>query len=296
MRTPDSRQAHRCNDSTLLQVLICAYGPDGLERVKKSAHPQTDGVEYLVSWQTEEYPPATVIYERNDLTIVTTGTKGLSVNRNTALSLASAPLILIGDDDADYSEDGLRNVMEGFKENPDADIIAFRYESTSSAKSYPSHSFSLSKLPKGYYISSIEIAFRREAVQGKIWFNEHFGIGATFPSGEEDIFITDCLQRGLNGIYLPRTVTRHDGVTTTGKSLALASRARTKGAVFLRRHPHDWPLRMIVNAARELPMWRKGLVPSPLSFCREWLKGVRIAGDNKVFPTPDYSDKYPSHE
>ncbi len=287
MRTPDSTQ---------LQVLICAYGPDGLERVKKSAHPQVEGVEYLVSWQTEEYPSGTIIRERDDIRIITTATKGLSVNRNTALSMASAPLLLIGDDDADYREEWLMNVIDGFKENPEADIIAFRYESESSVKHYPSKPFSLAKSPKGYYTSSIEIAFRREAVQGKIWFNENFGIGATFPSGEEDIFITDCLDRGLNGIFLPRTITRHDGATTTVRNLSLASRPCTKGAVFLRRHPHDWPLRMIVHAAREFPLWRKGLVPSPLSFCRNWLKGVRIAAGNNVFPTPDYSDIYLRHE
>ncbi|MDE5872261.1 MAG: glycosyltransferase [Muribaculaceae bacterium] len=281
-----------------LEVMICTYGTEGLRRVAAASHPKMEGVQYLVSFQqdaneTEGYIPEEL--KRDDFKIVATATKGLAVNRNIALSWASAPLLLISDDDADYTKEGLQAVIDGFQENPDADIIAFRYVSKHSTKHYPQKSVSLSRPPKGYFISSIEIAIRRESVQGKIWFNENFGVGATFPSGEEDIFIKDCLDKGMKGIYVPKTIVRHDGTTTSGRNLMLPSRPQTKGAIFLRLHPHDWPLRMLAHALREIPLWRKGIVPSPISYCRYWLKGVRMAHKMKVFPTSDQSYHYPCH-
>ena len=282
-----------------LQVMICTYGREGIQRVAAGSHPKVEGVEYIVCIQknpTEEEYPIPKELEREDFKLFTTNTKGLSVNRNIALSHASAPLLLISDDDADYSEEGLKTVIETFREYPHTDIIAFKYASTSSHKFYPTESASLANPPKGYFVASIEIAMRRKSIQGKIWFNENFGIGATFPSGEEDIFIHDCLDLGLKGIFMPKTIVRHDGTTTSERNLKLPSRSQTKGAVFLRIHPHDWFLRMIAHALREFPLWRKGHSLSPFSYCMNWLKGARMAKRLKVFPTPNYFNYYKSHE
>lgn len=283
----------------MLQVMICTYGREGLERVVASAHPKVDGVEYLVCIQEdpgEDESPAPKELDRDDFRLFVTLSKGLSVNRNVALSQATAPLLLISDDDVDYTEAGLLAVINAFNRHKDMDIITFRYVSKSHEKSYPSRECDLAHPEKGYFVTSFEIGLRRKAVQGKIWFNENFGIGATFPSGEEEIFLQDCLDAGLRGIFEPVTVARHDGITTSSRHLMLPSRPQTKGAVFLRLHPNDWLLRMIAHTAREFPNWRKGIVPSPLSYCLNWLKGVRIAQKLKVFPTPDYSLYYQCHE
>lgn len=278
-----------------LQVMICTYGADGIGRVARASHPRVEGVEYLVSWQTDSQCPLPEELNRPDFKIITSKTRGLSANRNIALSNASAPILLISDDDVDYTAEGLMAVVDAFHSHEDMDIIAFRYESASHDKQYPAEQCSLSAPEKGYFLTSFELAMRRKAVQGKIWFNENFGIGAPFPSGEEDLFLHDCLDAGLKGIFLPLTVARHDGSTTSDRNLMLPSRPQTKGAVFLRLHPRQWPLRMIIHTLREFPLWRKGLVPTPLSYCYNWLKGVRMARRMKVFPTPDATSKYPCH-
>ena len=285
--------------SPKLQVMICTYGHEGLQRVASASHPVVDGVEYIVSCQDNTGTAGHAVpqeLERKDFRIILSPTKGLSVNRNIALASASAPLLLVSDDDTDYTAEGLQAVIDAFGRHPDADIISFRYDSATSHKFYPQESVSLSNRPKGYFISSIEIAMRRESVQGKVWFNENFGVGAVFPSGEEDIFLRDCLDLGLTGVFIPFTIARHDGATTSGKNLMLPSRPMTKGAVFIRLHPRDWMLRMLAHALREIPLWRKGLVPSPVSYCVNWLKGASMAKRLKVFPTPDCSTKYSGYE
>lgn len=275
-----------------LQVLICTYGKEGIERVANGLHPQTKGVEYLVSWQASEGAEVPDTLKRKDFVIYRTDTKGLSKNRNHALSKATATFLLISDDDVDYTQERLKAVIESFEQNPNMDILTFKYDSISASKSYPANRFSLKNPTKGYFVTSFEIALRRKNIIGKIWFNENFGIGATFPSGEEDVFIKDCLESGLTGMFLPITITRHDGTTTSERNLKLSSRPQTKGAVFLHLHPKDWFPRMIIHAIREIPQWRKGKVPSPLSYCLNWMKGVRMARRMKVFPTPDYSKEY----
>lgn len=274
-----------------LQVMICTYGQEGLERVAKSSHPKVEGVEYLVSCQIDSDFIIPKELDREDFRIFTTCSKGLSINRNNALSLASAPLLLISDDDIDYTEEGLRNVIDAFQNHPDADIITFRFESRYKKKLYPTESVYLNTFPKGYYVSSIEIGLRRQSIQGKIWFNENFGIGAMFPSGEEDVFMCECLDAGMKGIFEPLTIARHDGSTTSERNLMLPSRPQTKGAIFLRLHPHSWPLRMIAHAIRETPLWIKGLTPSPMSYCKNWIKGVITAKKKNVFHKTSLSQK-----
>lgn len=277
-----------------LQVLISTYGKDGIERVALSCHPLTKGVEYLVSWQASDNIDIPRELDRDDFKIFRTDSKGLSNNRNHALSKSTADYLLISDDDADYYEYGLTAIIDSFEKNSDADIITLKYDTTSDSKIYPETTVSLGSRPKGYFISSLEIALRRKSIVGNIWFNENFGIGAPFPSGEEDIFIKDCLDKGLKGLFIPITIARHDGPTTSEKSLMLASRPQTKGAVFNRLHPYSWPLRMAAHALREVPLWKTGKVPSPLKYCINWIKGSLLARKMKVFPTPDYSSKYMS--
>ncbi len=279
-----------------LEVLICTYGADGIKHVAQCKHPEIPEVSYLVSWQASDGIDVPYALQREDFKIFRTDSKGLSKNRNHAFSKSTAPFLLISDDDLDYTEKGLKSVIESFHKNPNADIITFRYDSIHNKKQYPYKKVSLQYPSKGYFITSFEIALKSDSIVGKKWFNENFGIGATFPSGEEDVFIKDCLNADMIGIYLPITIVRHEGTTTSERNQMLASRPQTKGAVFLHLHPHDWPLRMISHALREIPLWRKGMVPSPLSYCINWLKGAFRAKKMKIFPTPDYSAKYLSHE
>lgn len=280
----------------VMQVMICAYGIDGIKRVAKGMHPTTEGVEYLVSWQNDGCCQIPVELDRADFKIISTQTKGLSLNRNIALAHATAPILLVGDDDADYTEDGLKSVINAFRSHLEADIIAFRFDSISTHKTYPKTQVALDSPPKGYYISSIELAMKRDSVKGKIWFNENFGIGAMFPSGEEEIFVKDCLNASLKGIFIPETIVRHDATTTCSRNLKDASRPLTKGAVFLHLHPFSWPLRMIIHTVRELPAWKEGAVPNPFSYLLNWIKGAVMAKRRHVFPTADFKTTHPSHE
>lgn len=239
------------NSNIKLQVLICTLGEAGIRRVAEGSHPRVPGVEYLVSWQLPDgdadIPEALL---RPDFRIIKNNTRGLSKNRNLAISAATAPYSLISDDDLDYAADGLSKIIDIFDKNQGLDIATFKY-SGADTKRYPDHSFNLSKPPKGYYVTSFEIGFRQESILGSgIRFNEKFGIGTGFPAGEEDIWIHDMLKRKLKGEFFPIIIAHHPGETTGTRRATDPDIIRTKGAVFAHTHPLTWPLRMLTHAWR----------------------------------------------
>lgn len=197
-----------------LEVLICTYGNEGLNRVAKMNLPTIEGVKYLVSWQTNEFNlilPNEL--HREDLVIYTTRTKGLSINRNHALKKASGDICLIADDDLAYTTKQLQAIIETFEKNPSVDIALFRY-SGGNNKYYPDYEFDIQKEPKGYYISSIEIAFRRNSLPHTLQFDTRFGIGTAMPAGEEFIFIHQAIKLGLKCRFFPITITHHEDLST----------------------------------------------------------------------------------
>lgn len=253
--------------------MICTYGADGIKRVALSQHPSVPEVEYLVGWQIDDTEcPIPEELNRHDFKIFRHATKGLSRNRNYLLSKATAPILLISDDDVDYTPLQLKSVINAFDSNPEYDIITFRYDSTKSKKRYPNHSFYLWNAPKGYYTTSFEIGIRNKYYLSTLKFNESFGIGSgIFIAGEEDIFLHDCKKKKLKGIFIPITICTHTGDTTSERNLYNPLYIQTKGAVFIHIHPFTWPLRMVAHALRE-----KNFIPLH-KYISNWIKGALIS-------------------
>jgi glycosyltransferase involved in cell wall biosynthesis len=137
--------------------------------------------------------------------------KGLAKSRNHALDLAQGEICLISDDDLDYKDDIEETITQAFKENPTADIITFQIETPEGKpfNNYPRESFWHNKRTI-MRVASVEIAFKRASIEKKhLRFDEFFGLGATFPTGEENIFLSDALDKGLKLLYLPTPIVIH---------------------------------------------------------------------------------------
>lgn len=261
---------------TRLQVLICTFGKEGIRRVCLSAHPAVYGVEYLVSWQLPDGDCAVPeeLARRDDFRIVKSATRGLSRNRNIALDAATAPLVLISDDDVCYTAEQLVSVMSESMRRPDADLIAMQYESPVNVKKYLDEETDLRCVPRGcgYYVSSIEICLRPEHFRDAgVRFDGRFGIGARFMAGEEQILIDDALRAGLSCRFIPVVICRHDGSTTSDRHLYDPEFICAKGAVVGRIHPFTWPLRMVAHALREAG---RGKPVGRFAYVKAWISGV----------------------
>lgn len=202
----------------ILEVLICTYGNEGINRVIEMNLPTVEGVKYLVSWQTDEFNlllPDEL--HRKDLRIYTTSSKGLSNNRNHALKKASGDICLIADDDLSYTAEQLKSIINIFESNPNIDIALFKY-SGGDNKQYPDYEFDLKKEPKGYYITSFEIAFRRNTIPSTLKFDSRLGVGTSMPAGEEALFIHQAIKQGLICRFFPVTITHHEALTTGSRT------------------------------------------------------------------------------
>jgi glycosyltransferase involved in cell wall biosynthesis len=133
--------------------------------------------------------------------MINSSDRGLSKSRNTALANANGDICLLADDDETFYAEYSSIILNEFEENPRFDIIAFIVDR-------PDKSYSLKKKRINYIsslkIGSCQIAFKRRAILNKgIKFNEKFGSGTDNGPGEENLFLYECLKKGLKILYVP---------------------------------------------------------------------------------------------
>lgn len=261
-----------CRRGIKLQVLVSTYGREGIMRLVKSERPQVEGVEYIINWQLPdedcEIPSALL---RPDFVIKKSDSRGLSRNRNELMRIATGPYCLFSDDDVDYTEEGLRYVIDTFESHPKLDFATFEYEGGDNKK-YPAEEFDMKHPPKNYFVSSIEIAYRYLSLYDrKIHFNEKFGIGSRFVAGEEEIFVHDLVRNGFRGKFFPRVIVNHKDESTSVRLASTPEYIESKGAVFKITHPYTWFPRMLAHAKRSK---NQGWTQGSLEYCKAWTKSM----------------------
>lgn len=236
-----------------LELLVCTID-DGIHNVKNLLLAPIRGVGYLISWQHSDMCiPDDIPNElkRDDVKVVHLEGRGLSRNRNNAICHATAELCLIADDDCTYKREYFETVIRAFDKNPVIDLITFQIKSNCETKKYENYSFRLNEFPKGYYASSIEIAFRRSVIQGRLQFNEMFGLGApVLQSGEENLFIRDAVKYRLDCRYFPAVVVEHNHPTTTTTRIASPGVIMAEGAYIAIAYPWTCVPRLVLKAIR----------------------------------------------
>lgn len=225
----------------VLELLISTIN-EGIRRVPEMLLPERKDVRYLVSWQQTgtvrvELPEELVPKRRKDVRVLTLQGRGLAANRNHALKHAEGDILLLADDDTRYENAYFDTILRTFLRYPKADFICFRAVDGQGRflKRYAEKPYTYASRPKGTYISSVEIAFRRKL--NLPLFDERFGLGAKYLAcGEEEVFLHDAFAKGLKIIYIPETVVRTDANTTGKRFQTLAAVRRSKGAVLCHLH------------------------------------------------------------
>lgn len=130
--------------------------------------------------------------------------RGVGLNRNNALMRSNAEICLLADDDVTYLDDYENIILKQFELNPDADVILFNIYSDSNRKRFIcKKKIKINRFNFGKF-GAVRIAFRRsKIIKNSISFNLLFGGGAMFSSGEDSMFIRDCILKKLNVIAVP---------------------------------------------------------------------------------------------
>ncbi|UUM62085.1 hypothetical protein NQZ89_00415 [Streptococcus suis] len=190
-------------------------------------------------------------------TILHSNRVGLSASRNDALALAPEHAICkIADDDMVFVDNYEEIVAEAYQEFPDADMIVFYVDN---------EVVSLAKKPlkKGriYHLgsmntSSVQISFKKSSLsQNNIAFDERFGIGAKYGSGEENILLFDAIRKGLKIYSYPvKIATLIDARDSYWDRSNSPEVCRKRGAIYKRMSPNWYWLLILQYAIRKRKM------------------------------------------
>lgn len=139
---------------------------------------------------------------------INTAERGAALSRNTALQRSNADVAVFADDDIIYRDDYVKIIEEEFECHPEADIILFNVPSLNPDRPNPQiSSWGRVRLWNGLKYGTFNIAFRVNRVRKKcISFNQYFGGGAQFGSGEDTLFIVESLKKGLKIYKSPKII------------------------------------------------------------------------------------------
>ena len=185
-----------------IEVLISTMNKDNVDFVKE----MNIKSDIVIGNQNGEDKELVVEESGKKIVLVNSNTKGLSRNRNITLQHATADICLLSDDDLVYKDNYEQIIKDAFAENPTADLIIFNLEEDPVVRYVIKN-----KMKIGYLnymrFGSVRIAFKRESIMSNnIRFDTMFGAGSTIPSGEDTIFLHDCLRAKLKVIALPQTI------------------------------------------------------------------------------------------
>lgn len=181
-----------------LQVLISTMNQIDYSLLKKM-NIQSDAI---VVNQCDKNEVKCFLYKGYSIKWISMMERGIGLSRNTCLMHATADLVLFADDDIVYQNGYAEAVINSFKRTPLADVICFNIKLENSNKNIGGHRDNkkrkrLRAFNSMRYGATLIATRRRALLRERLSFSLLFGGGAEFNSGEDSIFIKDCLDAGL---------------------------------------------------------------------------------------------------
>lgn len=212
------------------------------------------------------------IIQRDDVQYFEFLESGLSKSRNFAIKKCTTEFLSIMDDDVEIKIEGIKNAVNIMKKES-IDIATCQYSTPQGIiKKYKNHAFSHSFISAAK-ISSIEIIIKIPRILNKnLFFDEKFGLGSKYPSGEEFIFATDAIKFNLNIKYIPILTCIHPPISSGDDFFSTEDKILAKKHMFQRVYKRLYPLLLmafIIKKSKVLINNKKFLY-----FIRTILRGV----------------------
>jgi glycosyltransferase involved in cell wall biosynthesis len=260
-----------------LEVLISTMYQKDFSLVKKM-NLSTDAI---IINQCDREEKKEIFFKGKKIRIHSNNERGLSKSRNRAINNSEADICIIADDDLVYDDLYKEIVINAYNKYPDADIIAFNVPSTNKNRPTSILREGAVDFLHSMKLASFQITFRRERVQRyKLDFNESFGAGAKYVCGEENIFLSKCLQKGLKIKYINEkiaTVNHNESTWFEGFNKELF---RTKGAMFYEMSPFLSHLLIFQFAIRKRRLYKKEM--NFINAYNSMINGLREYKDGKI--------------
>lgn len=135
--------------------------------------------------------------------------RGVGLSRNLALLHATAEIVLFADDDITYSDSIEADVLKEFDSAEQSDAIVFNLAADGESLRRPKQNHSRNRLNRFNCVryGAPRFAARLDSLRKtRVAFSLLFGGGAPFNSGEDSLFILDCVKRGMKVYTSPIAV------------------------------------------------------------------------------------------
>ena len=162
----------------------------------------------IVGNQCDRNEVETFLYQNHQIKWLSFAERGVGLNRNNTLMRADGDIVLFADDDVVYCDDYAQTICHYYETHPEADVVIFNFRMRRGNGEYyervrkegRANSWSVTRY--GTYC----ISARTEKLKlANVHFHLMFGGGSRFSSGEDSIFLQDCIKKGLK-VYTCRKI------------------------------------------------------------------------------------------
>lgn len=180
--------------------------------------------------------------------------RGLSRSRNLAVQHASKKVGLIADDDLVFLEGFDEKVANGFNHFAKAAAVKFITVTFDGVpfRKYPKVPVEVLSDLQRLNSTSWEIALNIEQVRKSgVPFNTNFGLGSTFPLGEEPVLLHALYKAGYGVSHYPETIVSHKEFKDSD-NISLVENYRIRGAYLYEIFRQKFPVWLGIQLAYDL--------------------------------------------
>lgn len=226
-------------------------------------HIQTTAV---IGNQADHEREETTLVDGHPVLWLTDTARGVGRNRNKVLDRATADICVWADDDMRFVDGYPQIVERAIEENPDADVLVCNLLSSHNTRYTHTRVRRIHRYNYARYGAARLVIRRESIVNAGIRFSHQFGGGARYGSGEDTLFLHDCLKKGLKVVAVPYALaTIETNTASTWFRGYTEVYFRDKGALYACLYPraavfcclrHLWKHR---RRFRGVLSWRKAL-------------------------------------
>jgi len=245
-----------------IQVLVAAMN-QGDHSLLEKMNIQTD---VIVGNQCNRNSVENFEWNKHKVSYLNFAERGVGLNRNNALMRAEADICLFADDDMVYVDNYAQIIEQAYRELPDADVIIFNLHEKVRTRFIITKKTKINRFNFLRY-GAARTSFRLDSVkQNGIYFNQCFGGGTEHCHGEDNIFLSDCLKKGLKIYAYPAFIaTLTEERPSTWNNGYDEQYLKDQGALYQQISRRWWRLLCLQDAIRHHGLYK-----------RSWIKAYRI--------------------
>lgn len=197
-----------------VQVLVATMNQCDYKLLKKM-NIQTDAI---IGNQGDKNEIAEFEFNNRHIKWLSFNERGVGLNRNNILMRATEEIVLFADDDVVYIDGYESIILDFYDKHPDADVVVFNLQMqrrNGERCERVTREGRLSRKSALKYGTACISAKREKLRYLNIYFHLDFGGGTKYSSGEDSIFLQDCIKKKLN-VYASKSMigSLNQGVST----------------------------------------------------------------------------------